>query len=230
MNTTSNNNRSIHRVVVRLVVIAAASLVVSSSLGQVDLMLFQGPTGSGIGFKDTVGYAFTVRDNPLSAHRLGVYDISGDGLESMNIVGLWLEGGTLLTTAIFPSGRSAPLESGFRWFDLSAPIILNANTTYRIGVQADLEMHPSGFARDLVSPDIALIGAVRNGQQGNLSYPGSTAFPDQAIVGPNLAYTVVPEPSAISLLIAGLVLLAVLRIAGLKHQQCQLTTVQVRKP
>lgn len=89
MNTTSNNKRSIHRVAVRLAIIAAASLVASPSHGQ---MLFQGPTGSGNGFKDTVGYAFTVRDNPLSAHRLGVYDIGGDGLESMNIVGLWLEG------------------------------------------------------------------------------------------------------------------------------------------
>ena len=36
MNTTSNNNRSIHRVVARLVIIAAASLVVSSSHAQID--------------------------------------------------------------------------------------------------------------------------------------------------------------------------------------------------
>lgn len=191
MNIKYNTICSLHRVVVRFAVIASfASL--STLHGQI---LISGPPGFANLFKDTVGYAFTVRENPLSAHRLGVYDASGNGLDSMNIIGLWQEGGTLLATAILPSGSSAPLVSGFRWFDLATPVLLSANTTYRIGVQADLEMHPSGFATGLVSPDVTLIGAVRNNQQGNFSYPGSSPFPDQAIAGPNLAYTVVPEPS-----------------------------------
>lgn len=201
MNTKYNTSRSLHRVVVRFAVIASfASL--STLHGQI---LISGPPGFANLFKDTVGYAFTVKDNPLSAHRLGVFDASGNGLDSMNIIGLWQEGGTLLATAILPSGSSAPLESGFRWFDLTTPVLLNANTTYRIGVQADLEMHPSGFATGLVSPDITLIGAVRNNQQGNFSYPGSSPFPDQAIAGPNLAYTVVPEPSTVVLVLFGLI-------------------------
>ena len=119
----------------------------------------------------------------------------------------------MLATAILPSGRSAPLESGFRWFDLSTPVLLSANTTYRLGAQANLETRASGFVSDPISPYVNLVGAVRNNQEQNFTYPGSAPFSGQAIVGPSMAFTVVPEPSASSLLIAALVLVGALRIA-----------------
>lgn len=198
MNTTYPPTSALRRVALRLAPLVAC-LSLSSANAQ---LLISGSPGSANLLTDTVGYKFAVGTNPLSAHRLGVYDSGGDGLDSMNIIGLWLEGGTLLTTAILPSGKSAPLESGFRWFDLTTPILLSANTAYRIGVQANLEMHPSGSATGLVSPDITLVGAVRNNQQGNFTYPGTTPAPAQAIVGPNIAYTVVPEPSVAHLIAA----------------------------
>lgn len=189
----------LRQLVVKLALVIALSAVVVPACAQ---MLFNGPTGSANVFTDTVGYAFTVKNEPLSAHRLGVWDDGGTGFDSINLVGLWQEGGALLATAILPSGSSAPIESGFRWFDLSTPVILNANTTYRLGVQADLEMQSSGFVTGPISPHINLLGAVRNNQQNNFTYPGSTPFAGQAIVGPNLGYTVVPEPSVAHLIAA----------------------------
>ena len=191
MNTKYNTSRSLHRVVVRLAVVVAG-LSCSSAHAQILTFQISGSTGL---LYDTVGYAFTVKQDPLSVHRLGVNDVGGDGLDSMNIIGIWGEGGSLLATAILPSGRSAPLESGFRWFDLSTPVLLSANTTYRLGVQANLETRASGFVTDPISPYVNLVGAVRNNQQQNFTYPGSAPFSGQAIVGPNMAFTVVPEPS-----------------------------------
>jgi Domain of unknown function (DUF4082) len=213
MNILSNISRSLHRVVVRLVIVLS---VVASA--QAQILTFQLSSGSTSLLKDTVGYAFTVKDNPLSVHRLGVNDVGGSGLDSMNIIGLWREGGDLLATAILPSGSSAPLESGFRWFDLTTPVLLNANTTYRLGVQANLDMYQSGFVTGPISPDVTLVGAVRNNQQGNFTYPGSTPFSDQAIVGPNMAYSVVPEPSTLLLVVSAAIALIAHRRINLRRR------------
>jgi hypothetical protein len=213
MNITSNIGRLGHRVIVRLVLVL--SFVASA---QAQILTFQLSSGSTTLLKDTVGYAFTVKDNPLSVHRLGVGDFGGSGLDSMNIIGLWREGGDLLTTAILPSGSSAPLESGFRWFDLATPVLLNANTTYRLGVQANLDMYQSGFVTGPISPDVTLVGAVRNNQQGNSTYPGSTPFSDQAIVGPNMAYSVVPEPSTLAFVVAAGIALIIHRRINLRRR------------
>jgi hypothetical protein len=159
-----------------------------------------------------------VKQDPLSVHRLGVNDIGGDGLDSMNIIGLWREGGSLLATAILPSGKSAPLESGFRWFDLTTPVLLDANTTYRLGVQANLDMRATGFVNDPISPNVNLVGAVRNNQQGNLTYPGTAPFSGQAIVGPNMGYTVVPEPSTFLLVVSAAIALIVHRRINLRRR------------
>jgi hypothetical protein len=215
MNITSNISRSLHRVVVRLALVIATFAVAVPARAQ---MLFTDGVGFANILSDTVGYSFTVNNQPLSAHRLGVYDYLGDGLSTMNIVGLWREGGTLLASAILPSGKSAPLESGFRWFDLSTPVLLDANTTYRLGSQAFQEMHSSGFVTGPISPDITLVGAVRNNQQGNFTYPGSTPFSDQAIVGPNMAYSVVPEPSTLALVVAAAIALIAHRRINLRRR------------
>jgi hypothetical protein len=198
MNTKYNTSRSLHRVVVRLVITVAVCCLPAAS-GQ---LLVSGTFSSGSLFNDTVGYAFTVKDTPLSAYRLGVADVGTNGFDSINLVGLWREGGTLLASAIIPTGISAPLESGFRWFDLATPVLLQANTTYRIGAQANLDGRFSGFfpaGGTALSPDVTLVGAVRNNQQQNFTYPGSAPFSGQAIVGPNMAFTVVPEPSIVHL-------------------------------
>ncbi|MBU3665715.1 MAG: PEP-CTERM sorting domain-containing protein [Chthoniobacterales bacterium] len=213
MKITSCTIRSLHRVVVRLVLLL--SLVASA---RAQILTFQVSSGSTSLFYDTVGYAFTVKQDPLSVHRLGVNDIGGDGLDSMNIIGLWREGGSLLATAILPSGRSAPLESGFRWFDLTTPVLLDANTTYRLGVQANLDMRASGFVNDPISPNVNLVGAVRNNQQGNFTYPGTVPFSGQAIVGPNMGYTVVPEPSTLALVVAAGIAIVIHRRINLRRR------------
>ena len=175
MNTKYNTSRSLHRVVVRLVITVAVCCL-PAARGQ---LLVSGTFSSGSLFNDTVGYAFTVKDTPLSAYRLGVADVGTNGFDSINLVGLWREGGTLLASAIIPTGISAPLESGFRWFDLATPVLLQANTTYRIGAQANLDGRFSGFfpaGGTALSPDVTLVGAVRNSQSQNFSYQNSVPF------------------------------------------------------
>jgi PEP-CTERM motif len=217
MNITSNTSCLLHRVVVRLAIVVAV-FCLSSAHGQ---FLVSGDFSSGNLFNDTVGYAFTVKQEPLSVHRLGVNDVGTNGLDSINLIGLWQEGGTLLASAIIPSGRSAPLEGGFRWFDLSTPVLLQANTTYRLGAQANLETRFSGFfpaGGTSLSPDVTLVGAVRNSQFQNFTYPGSTPFSGQAIIGPNLAYTVVPEPSTLALVVAAAIAILVHRRINLRRR------------
>jgi len=217
MNTTSNTSCSMHRVVVRLVIVVAV-FCLSSARGQ---LLVSGTFSSGTLFNDTVGYAFTVKQDPLSVHRLGVSDVGTNGLDSINLIGLWLEGGTLLASAIIPSGISAPLEGGFRWVDLNTPVLLQANTTYRLGAQANLEARFSGFfpaGGTSLSPDVTLVGSVRNSQFQNFSYPGSAPFSGQAIVGPNMAYTVVPEPSTLALVVAAGIAIVVHRRINLRRR------------
>jgi hypothetical protein len=101
---------------------------------------------------------------------------------------------------------------------LSTPVLLDANTTYRLGSQAFQEMHSSGFVTGPISPDITLVGAVRNNQQLNFTYPGSAPFSGQAIVGPNMAYSVVPEPSTIALVVAAAIAIVAHRRINLRRR------------
>jgi hypothetical protein len=85
-----------------------------------------------------------------------------------------------------------------------SPVRLNALTPYVVGVAGSTsgDYRHSGLAT--LSSDVTLTGPARNSQQYVFSAPTLiSGLGGQAIVGPNLTYEAVPEPSTYALLLLG---------------------------
>ena len=108
----------------------------------------------------TFGYSLTLGGSDASVTQLGVWDQGNDGLAEAHSVGLWTSTGTLLASAIVPSGTSASLYNGFRYMNI-APLNLSAGTTYVLGVYDDaLNTDEITFQQTVtLGSDIASIGA-----------------------------------------------------------------------
>ncbi len=167
---------------------------------------------------ETYGYEFTVGSQDISVNALGVWDPSlGVGLIDSHDVGLWDELGNLLTSVTIPSGNLSTLSASGFWYEpISGSLTLSANATYVLGAKYPL-WAPSMdtgviFATTTSDPEITLGDARRTSTM-------TFAFPDiilgslnDGYFGPNLDYTVVPEPNTIAIL--GLGLLAGARLRG----------------
>jgi len=79
----------------------------------------------------TCGVVFTVLQD-VDVQSLGQWDENEDGLEMDATVGLWSVGGTLMASAVVPSGSSAPLTDGYRYATI-APVHLVAGQQYVLG-------------------------------------------------------------------------------------------------
>lgn len=157
----------------------------------------------------TWGWQFTVGSYDIEVTHLGTWDRLEDGLRVAHNMGIWLPGTSpqLLVSAVIPLGTAATLENGFRWVQLSTPIVLSANTTYRIGDEpagsgtVDYEFMLNIPASNLtMHPAITYGGRVTN-QSDQFSYPDILTA-DVARIGPNFKFrpaNVVPEPSLIHL-------------------------------
>ena len=170
----------------------------------------------------TYGYAFYVGANSLSVEQLGVYDSYGNGLVSQNKVGIWSSSGDLIVAAEIGAGNSAPrtgtpsgggfFSNSFRWATLASSTYLSANTTYYLGASANGGMfmedisNASGTSQFL-APDVTYLGSFLN----NLTFAFSSNLVAENIVGPNMIYAVIPEPSSLSLLALGVVVVALRR-------------------
>jgi hypothetical protein len=159
-------------------------------------------------FRDTVGYSFTVKDSPLNVTKLGVFDYGTNGLSKTNFVGLWNNAGTLLASVTINRGANAPLLGFFRWADLSVPLVLDALSTYRIGVMGNGgeayyigDIPEGGFSGTSETTKVVFNGAVRDNDWDTFSYPSSDPIAGKAFIGPNATFDVVPEPSTYALLL-----------------------------
>ena len=206
---------------------------------------------AGNSFSGTIGYQFLVGPNPVTVTALGFLDGpntavpnnapgtagSGDGLLGSHQIGLWTTGGTLLATVtVDPS--TGYLTGDFKYVDLTTPVILAANTQYRIGayvsatdgdVFRDRNNGGSGYTAPTVSdpPFAQLIGGSQPvyaapffSSTNAFTFPttGNAAVGSSGFVGPNLKFldavtAPVPEPSSICILSFGLMTL------GLYHQR-----------
>lgn len=181
--------------------------LVSTALTSWTAQLVTSSTGGYTFFPDTVGYQFVVGSLDLSVSALGVRYPSATGLSSTNKVGLWTVGGTLLASVDIPPDTDP--SNGYAWKSLVLPVKLNALATYVVGAAGSnfiSELRQAGFPT--LASDVSLVGAVRNSQPWIFSAPtliGGTE--GQGIVGPNLMYQSVPEPSRHVLVLIGAALL-----------------------
>lgn len=163
--------------------------------------------GSSGVFSDTLGVSFATGGLDISVTSLGVYDANADGLSSINQVGLWSNAGTLIASLTFSAGTGDTLSGSFRWRTLATPVTLTAGTTYRLGAFGSYEDRYSGFLSSAFSmtTGVTLNGAVRSNDMSNFAFPSSTPISGQAIIGPNMQFTVVPaavpEPSTYAMIV-----------------------------
>ncbi len=144
----------------------------------------------------------------MSVTALGIYDQDGDGLNDIHTIAIWSVGdGSVLTQQLFAPGTGAPLDDGFRYIDI-APVDLVAGDKYVIGVfypSASTDAVAVAGFDSLVgaNPFIAVLGGRRS--DGGFAFPALT--PDEEAFGPNIRFTPVPLPGAVSLMLGGLAVL-----------------------
>lgn len=161
----------------------------------------------------TAGWSFTVGDLPLLVDALGVFDVNGDGLASAVTVGLWDEAtATLLVSVTLPAGMSGTEDSGFRFLPVS-PVVLAANQTYVLGAELVTNGERAFFdvSSFTTASDIVYGSALASAPDTGFAFPDQLAPVDNGVFGPNLAYTVIPEPSTLTLGGIGGVVLAACR-------------------
>ena len=149
----------------------------------------------------TAGYAFTTKTNALAVTRLGLLRTGAfSGLGSyVATLGLWQNDGQLLATTSITT--SSIVEGDFWWVSLDQVVTLTPNTTYRVGAQSDrLAYNNNPMPESWVSDQVTLNGAVSGTAQSTFSFP--QRGPDgNPLVGPNVTFNVVPEPSTYALLL-----------------------------
>jgi hypothetical protein len=157
----------------------------------------------------TLGFNFTA-NSPITVTKLGLFDSGQNGLFERHAVGLWNNSGILLASASVAQGTTDPLINQFRYASI-APIAL-APGTYQVGALyltgVDALIFPGNAINFQTHPSITFLNsAFASG--ATLNRPVGSVGTDPAYFGPNLAFAVVPTPSAVAggtlLLGAGLV-------------------------
>jgi LPXTG-motif cell wall-anchored protein len=157
-----------------------------------------------------IGWQFTVGANPIVVTELGYQDFGIDGLLTSHQVGIWqLSNQLLIDSAVVPGGKSGTLDGFFRYAPLASPTALASGTTYVIaGFDNGADRHVWDVAL-IAYPNMQVNGfsvdpAITLGAAGTARGPAMTSFgfptgtvPDAraCLMGPNLKYSVVPEPS-----------------------------------
>lgn len=168
---------------------------------QVPALSFTGGA-PGMGSEITAGWRFNVNVPPLAVVGLGVWDAGGDGLAMPHEVGIWTEGGILVTMSVVPAGVGPILFDGFRYVPIS-PVTLTMGL-YRIGAYYSLSDPDAMIVTDAAPftiPQITYIDrAFTGGPVPGLTFPetlSGTALAGN--FGPNFAIAV-PEPTTVGLL------------------------------
>jgi hypothetical protein len=121
--------------IIILIIAVVASLLGFAPACQAALYYAQNP-GTAAGNQSSyfsAGSDFTVQGNPIQVTALGVYDDGGNGLISSHDVAIWTSaGGDPLVRLMVPAGTGGTLVGGFRYYPLSSPVELAANTLYVI--------------------------------------------------------------------------------------------------
>lgn len=159
----------------------------------------------------TRGWAFLTTEEILVT-ALGFFDSMPSGLASSHEVGIFAEDGTLLVSAIVPSGTSAELVDGFRYVPID-PLRLPSGmsfvvaTTFRDARDTTLRRQDATGLR--FAPGIQFLEGRYSINLSGLIFPRGVELWDvNALLNANFQGTVVPEPATGTLLATGLALIA----------------------
>jgi len=166
-----------------------------------------------------IGWEFTV-DQTLEVTQLGWFDLNGNGLATAHQVGIWdTADQSLVTSVTIAAGTAEEMMSGFRYATLGSSAYLLPGLTYRIagfdpGTGGDAhvwDVFHTGYANYEVSgftveTNINLLaGHALGATAASFGYPlGPIGDARSVLMGPNMTFTVVPEPSTTVLVAAGL--------------------------
>ena len=177
-----------------------------------------------LGSFTSIGFRFQTGANAITVDQLGVWDFGLNGLLTTHDVGIYTDGGTLLTSGTVGSGLTGSLVGQFRYVDI-ADIVLNPNTFYVISAQmgangdffaygetAGVVDTLAGFTTNLgITVDPLNGGRFAFTPGDTLSFPNVNGNPFTAFLGPNFLgdegvppppNNNVPEPGTIALLAA----------------------------
>jgi uncharacterized protein DUF4082 len=167
----------------------------------------------------TAGSLFRA-NTTMSVTALGMQGDGGRGLgvlSDSHEVGLWTASGLLLAQASFAAGsQSSP--DGFDWASLTSPVRLEAGSSYILGESFPDDVDADGdplASRAAIDPSFTYLGSRFITTSGGLTFP-TGVYPglDIGWFGPNLQAQVVPEPSALALIVVGAFVLCSLRLSG----------------
>lgn len=162
------------------------------------------------------GYSFTTSET-LSVEQLGLFDPGANGLGDPHEVGLWDSAGNLLAQAVITSSSAATASAfaGHAWrFESITPVQI-APGTYKLGAFYRTTADTFVGSSEAVQAGLQLHSAISYGQAYVTT--GGTEFFTEPVstlnaqftpgfFGPNMNFTVVPEPSTFALVsLAGLV-------------------------
>ncbi|MBE3069098.1 MAG: DUF4082 domain-containing protein [Planctomycetes bacterium] len=160
---------------------------------------------SGIAWNLTEGWRFTVNED-IRVMRLGVWDLSSDGLNTSHDVGLWDPAGNLLASGTVAAGTAGALVNDFRYVSIT-PVDLEAGHDYVIGalyVPSPMDDYIAGDSSNTFTSDprITWNHCVRYSALPNapLTFPTEEANYAGAF-GPNFTFT--PEPATLALVALG---------------------------
>jgi hypothetical protein len=161
-----------------------------------------------------IGYSFTVGGSSLTASALGLFDQDLNGFSEAHNVCIWTSSGTCISSATVPAGSLAPLQGEFRYTQLPAPVTLVSGQTYVIAANYPSQVdwfiaNESAQAYGILSPYATLGQAATRVGPGVPLLGGGYLF-----AGPNIEFTLVPEPSSVALTVGGILALLALRNIG----------------
>ncbi len=161
---------------------------------------------SGIAWNLTEGWRFTANSD-IQVMRLGVWDLSSDGLNTSHDVGLWDPSGNLLASGTVAAGTAGALINDFRYVSI-APVDLEAGHEYLIGalyVPSPMDNFLAGDSSNTFTSDprITWRNHVRYSAlpDAPLTFPSEEGGIYAGAFGPNFTFT--PEPATLTLLALG---------------------------
>jgi hypothetical protein len=171
--------------------------------------------GFGSNLNQNVGWRFDVL-SPTYVTGLGWFDQNHDGLGTSHEVGIWDANGTLLTSAIVPSGTAARLDIQYRVSDIN-PLLLSVGTGYVVG-GLNTEQSGDRLAANVsftIDSRLAFSHATFSTFTSTLLEPTNNSVAVSGFFGPMFEIDSVPEPSTLVLVgFSGIVLVVMRRISS----------------